>query len=31
MSKLISKKDHLTKEGLSKILAIKSNMNFKRK
>ena len=31
VSDLITKKSHLTKEGLDKILTIKSNMNFNRK
>jgi hypothetical protein len=31
VSNLITKKSHLTKEGLDKILTIKSNMNFNRK
>jgi hypothetical protein len=31
VSDLITKKSHLTKEGLDKILKIKSNMNFNRK
>lgn len=30
VSELITKKSHLTKEGLNKILVIKSNMNFNR-
>ena len=31
VSELITKKSHLTKEGLNQILTIKSNMNFNRK
>jgi hypothetical protein len=31
VSDLMTQKSHLTKEGLDKILTIKSNMNFNRK
>jgi hypothetical protein len=31
VSELITKKSHLTKEGLDQVLAIKSNMNLNRK